>query len=157
VTTPRVAVLVVNRNGRSHLETCLPSLAALDYPAGQLEVVLVDNASTDDSIGWTRAAHPGVRVIRYDRNLGFAQAYNEAIARTDAEFVALLNNDTRVDPAWLAALVSAADRHGASAVGSLMLDWEGKRVDFAGGITSIVGHAWSDLDNRPASEAPRED
>jgi len=157
VTAPRVAVLVVNCNGRSHLASCLPSLEALDYPADRVDLVVVDNGSTDGSVDWVRANHPSAATVRFDRNLGFAAAYNRAVATTDADFVAFLNNDTRVDPGWLRALVAAADRHRAAAVGSVILDWDGRHIDFAGGTTSILGHAWSVLGNRPAADAPAAD
>jgi GT2 family glycosyltransferase len=152
VSRPDVSILIANCSGRRHLESCLPSLEALDYPRDRFEVVLVDNGSSDDSVAWTREHFPSTRIVAFPRNLGFAPAYNLAVRETRGEFVAFLNNDTRVAPEWLGALVGAAESSRAACAGSLILDWDGRRVDFAGGVTSIVGHAWSDHENRLADE-----
>src|SRR5207244_12339957 len=59
-----------------------------------------------------------------------------------SELIAFLNNDTRVEPTWLTELVAAAERHDADCVGSRILDWDGARIDFVGGLTTFIGHAW---------------
>ncbi|MBE3072901.1 MAG: glycosyltransferase family 2 protein, partial [Acidobacteria bacterium] len=150
VSAPDVSILIANCNGRRHLESCLPSLDALDYPRDRFEVVLVDNGSADDSVAWTREHHPTTRIVSFPRNLGFAPAYNLAAGQARGAFLAFLNNDTRVDPAWLRALVDAAERDHAACAGSLILDWDGTTVDFAGGVTSLAGHAWSDHEHQRA-------
>ena len=137
---PSAAVLVLNYNGVEHLKTCLPSLAGLTYPRKRL--VVVDNGSRDGSVEYVRSAHPDVEVIALATNRGFAAAYNEAVRAVDAEWVAFLNNDTRVSEGWLDELVAAADRHGAAAAAAAIVDWDGSRVDFAGGMTAFTGHAW---------------
>lgn len=154
---PPVSVLVLNRNGRDHLGPCLSSLAAQEYPADRLIVEVVDNGSTDGSIEYVRERFPAVRVLDLKTNLGFAGAYNVAIEQSASDFVAILNNDTRVDPRWLAGLVSAADRHAASVVASKILDWTGERIDFVGGIVSFVGHAWQQDFREPANRTYREE
>ena len=63
--------------------------------------------------------------MRFDRNLGFCAPYNAAIRDCESEFVALLNNDTRVAPDWIGELVLAAERHDAAAVASKILSWTG--------------------------------
>ena len=63
-------VAIVNWNGRQHLEACLPSVYALDYPADALECVVVDNGSTDGSLEWLRASWPQVRVVAHPDNRG---------------------------------------------------------------------------------------
>jgi GT2 family glycosyltransferase len=154
---PTVSVLVLNFNGREHLEQCLPSLRRQTYPAGRFEIVVVDNGSSDGSPDWLREQHPDVRVVGFSENRGFAAAYNAAVSTSDAEFVAFLNNDTRVEPDWLAELAGAARRHGAASVGSKMLDWSGEKVDFAGGIVSLFGHSWQRDEGRPAATRHAED
>ena len=146
---PAIAVLVLNYNGRDHLATCLPSLEALTYPNRTL--VVVDNGSTDGSQEFVARAHPGVQVQAIGRNLGFAAGYNFAVHESAAEWVAILNNDTRVAPDWLDALAAAAVRHDATVVASRMLDWDGERVDFDGGLTSLEGHSWQVHNGDPAS------
>ena len=150
-------MLVLNRDGREHLEHCLPSLERQTYSSLRRELVVVDNASSDDSLEWLRRHHPGVRVLSFAENRGFAAAYNAAVESSDAEFVAFLNNDTRVESDWLAELVAAAERHGAASVGSKMLDWSGQRVDFAGGLVSLFGHSWQRDEGLPARTPHAED
>lgn len=137
---PSAAVLVLNFNGVEHLKTCLPSLARLRYP--RRRVVVVDNGSRDGSVEYVRSAHPEVEVIAFATNRGFAGAYNDAVRAVDAEWVALLNNDTRVDEGWLDELLSAAQRHRAAAAAAAIVDWDGSRIDFVGGLTAFTGHAW---------------
>ena len=108
---PRATVVVVNLNGKRFLETCLRALEAQEVEGG-IEVILVDNASTDGSRDFVADAFPGVRVLAAPRNLGFAAGNNLGIRAAQGEHVVLLNNDTRPDPGWLAALVTAAESGG---------------------------------------------
>jgi len=110
LTAPFVSVVVLNYNGLRFLDGCLGSLARLDYPQDRLEVLLVDNVSTDGSADLAEKRFPWVRVVKNGRNLGFAAGNNVAMRSTQAEFVALLNNDTVVDSQWLSGLVEAAER-----------------------------------------------
>ncbi len=151
---PRLAVVVPNYNGAAHLEACFGSLEALDYPADRLELWLVDNASSDDSLALVRRRFPRVRVLRNRENLGFAAACNQGVATTTAPYVALLNNDARIDPAWARELVGPLlERPGLAATGAKMLDWTGDRVDFAGGLLNFYGHAFQHLYGAPAGAA----
>lgn len=114
---PRVQVIIVNWNGRQHLADGLPSLLATRYP--NFRVTVYDNGSTDDSLAWLRTAWPGVETVALGRNLGFAAANNVGLRRAlaaGAYYAVLLNNDTRVEPDWLDALVSAAEADPAVAV-----------------------------------------
>jgi GT2 family glycosyltransferase len=137
---PRVTVIILNFNGARHLEACFASLEALDYPA--VELMLADNGSRDGSVALVRRRFPRVRVFELGANLGFAPAYNRAVKSVDTRYVAFLNNDTRVAPSWLSELVDAARRHGAAAAAATILDWEGARIDFVGGLPTAIGHSW---------------
>ena len=109
-TVPSVHILVVNWNGRQHLEAGLPSLLDTAYLGCQ--VVVLDNGSTDGSQAWLQTNYPQVSLVQLGRNLGFAAANNvgmELALSAGASYVALLNNDTRVESNWLAALVDAAE------------------------------------------------
>jgi GT2 family glycosyltransferase len=150
---PSVSVLVLNLNGREHLEPCLASLEAQAYPRDRFEIVVVDNGSTDGSLEFVRTACPRARIVAFESNRGFCAAYNAAIRDCESEFVALLNNDTRVAPDWLTELVSAADRHSAAAVASRILSWDGATVDFAGAVTSFIGHSWQSDNGAPATRS----
>ena len=105
--TALVSVVVVNWNGRAYLQKCLEALAAQTYP--NVEVIVVDNGSTDDSVGWVQAHFPTARVILNSENRGFAAANNQGIRVGRGEYVALLNNDAWPEPTWLAQLVAAME------------------------------------------------
>ena len=108
-TAPKVAVIVINYNGKKWLNRCLSSLAKTTYP--NYSVYLVDNASTDGSIGYVQASFPWVKIIRLQRNYGFARGNNLAIKQVEAEYAALLNNDTEIlEKNWLEMLVSLAEK-----------------------------------------------
>jgi len=101
-----VCVILVNWNGWRDTLACLESCAELAYP--HLEVIVVDNGSTDDSIARLREHFPGLRLVETDANLGFAGGNNagmRAALPLGAAYLWLLNNDTRVDPAALTELV----------------------------------------------------
>jgi hypothetical protein len=105
-----VTAVVVNWNGRHHLERCLASL--LGQTLAGVEVVLVDNGSTDGSVESVRERFAGaVRVLSRPDNVGYAQGLNEGIRAARGRYLFALNNDTEVAPDCLAALVDAADRH----------------------------------------------
>jgi N-acetylglucosaminyl-diphospho-decaprenol L-rhamnosyltransferase len=107
----RVRVVVVNYNGGDLTVECLRSLVATRWRADRLEVVLVDNASTDGVVARVRTQLPVVTVITSDRNLGFAGGCNLGMRdRADVDYVALCNSDAVVDPEWLAPLVDALEQ-----------------------------------------------
>lgn len=106
----RVRVVVVNHNGGELTLACLESLRKSDWPAASMDVVMVDNGSTDGIGARVRARLPEVRVLDAGRNLGFAGGCNLALADLDGvDYVALLNNDAQVEPGWLPPLVRALE------------------------------------------------
>jgi GT2 family glycosyltransferase len=121
---PRCSVVIPTWNGRRWLADCLDALDTQTVPAR--EVIVVDNASTDGSVEYLRAAHPGVRIIALERNTGFAHAANRGIqAALGSEFVALVNTDVVLAPDWLARMTRALHSDpGAASVACKMLDLE---------------------------------
>jgi GT2 family glycosyltransferase len=108
--TPRVRIVVLNHNGGALTLDCLRRLADTDWPATALELVLVDNASTDDVVERARDELPQVRVIASPVNVGFAGGNNLALRDlAEVDHVALVNNDLLVEPSWLRPLVSTLD------------------------------------------------
>lgn len=107
---PFFSVLVINWNGKHHLEECFDSVLGQSFR--DFEVFLVDNASADGSVEFVRERY-GERIhcVALPGNLGFAGAYNMAIPKSRGSYVILLNNDTRVDREWLRALAEAVARH----------------------------------------------
>jgi GT2 family glycosyltransferase len=105
--TPRTlpaTVIVLNWNGRRWIDECLASLLALDPLAA--EILFVDNHSSDDSVAHVRAHYPGVRILALPDNRGFAAGNNAGAAAASQPHLVFLNNDTRVEPGWLASLLA---------------------------------------------------
>jgi GT2 family glycosyltransferase len=136
----RVAVVVPSWNGREQLDEVLESLEAQRYR--DFETIVVDNGSSDDSVPYLADRWPEVRVVALERNRGFAAAVNVGIEASDAEFVALVNNDVELEPGWLETVVDALDRHPtAGSVASKLLDWSRRNVlDGAGDLVGWDGY-----------------
>lgn len=121
--TPDLSIIIVNWNTRQLLLDCLRSLEASQL---WVEVIVVDNASSDDSAMAVRAAFPNVRVIENTTNRGFAAANNQAIAQSRGRYVLLLNSDTVVLPHALDRMVAFADAHPTvGVVGAQLLNGDG--------------------------------
>ncbi len=136
---PRLTVVIPNWNGERFLSTCLSSLRRQTYR--DFETVIVDNGSSDGSVEFVRRDFPELRVIPLPENRGFSGAVNAGIMASDAEYVALLNNDTEVDPGWLGALVRAADAYPeAGFFASKLVDFHDRNLlDGAGDALRLSG------------------
>jgi len=134
-----VSVIIPNWNGETFLSVCLGSLAQQRYK--DFEVVLVDNASTDGSLALVEKEFPWVKVIPLSENRGFVAAVNEGIRRSHGQYIALLNNDTEADPAWLAELTAALEaRPDIGFCASKMLFYDRRdRVNSAGLFLRVDG------------------
>lgn len=140
--TPSVTVLLVNLNGVEHLPQCLESIASQDYPSDLVDVILVDNASTDGSRELLASRYPYVKVIARESNVGFAPAVNLAAKESRAECIALVNNDSRLAPDWISQIVALYEPgEGYQCVAGTILDWEGTHVDFHEGVINFYGMA----------------
>ena len=106
--TPTTAIVILNWNGRHFLEKFLPFVTASLCPGA--EVIIADNASTDDSIPFVRQHYPQLRIIEMDRNLGFAGGYNEALRQIDSDYYVLLNSDVEVSPGWLEPVIALLEK-----------------------------------------------
>jgi GT2 family glycosyltransferase len=95
----KVAIVILNWNGKDFLEKFLPQVLAHNAPYA--EVIIADNASTDDSISFLRLNYPQVRIIQNTVNGGFAKGYNDALKHVSAEYYVLLNSDVEVTPRWV--------------------------------------------------------
>ena len=136
--TPRLSIVIVNYNGREHLENCLRSLAA-HPPATPHEIIVVDNASTDGSVQAAQA-YPGVRVVPLGENVGFSRGNNAGIRVSQGTHVLLLNNDTLVPAGALDTLVAALDAHPDAAVaGPRIVDGNGDAELSFGPMISPLG------------------
>lgn len=112
--SPKVAVVVLNWNGQKYLEQFLPFVLATSY--NNLEVVVADNGSTDDSVSFLRNTYPAIRIICFKKNFGFAKGYNEALKQVKADYYVILNSDVEVQSNWLAPMVELLESNKSIAV-----------------------------------------
>lgn len=103
----KVAVVILNWNGRKFLEKFLPSV--ISFNPSWSQVIVADNASTDDSIEFIRANFPSVSIVQNTSNGGFAKGYNDALQKVDAEYYVLLNSDVEVTPGWIEPVIKLMD------------------------------------------------
>jgi len=141
---PLVSVIIVNHDGQKLLKDCLDSVYRNSYQ--NFEVILVDNGSRDGSVELVEKDYPGAKVLRLERNLGFAYPNNLGASKCDGEYVLFLNNDTVVTPDFIAELVLAAqsnERTGSCQ--SLLLDAD-HGVDSSGDFIDHLGISFSSKD-----------
>jgi GT2 family glycosyltransferase len=127
-----ISVVVLNWNGMTVLDRCLGSLEHQTYSS--LEIIVVDNASTDGSAEWVRAKFPNVRLIVNERNLGFGGGNNIGIRAVSGRYIMMLNNDTRLDSQCIEELkrtIEKDERYGACA-SKILLEYEEDLIDAAG-------------------------
>jgi len=130
--SPKVAVVILNWNGRKHLEQFLPSVTAATY--SNYEVIVADNGSTDDSLSYLQLHYPGIRTIQFKENYGFAKGYNEALKQVKADYYVLLNSDVEVQPGWLEPMVELLEKdRSIAACQPKILSWHNKHLfEYAG-------------------------
>lgn len=104
----RAAVVILNWNGEQLLKQFLPSVIANSDDCA--EVYVADNGSTDGSVSMLKRDFPAVKLIVLDRNYGFAEGYNRALAQVEAEFYVLLNSDVEVEAGWVREMMAFLDR-----------------------------------------------
>lgn len=102
----QISVIILNFNGKEYLKECLDSLAKQSYK--DFEVIFVDNNSKDDSVEYVKSNYPKVKIIKNNKNYGFAEGNNIGIRKAKGEFIFILNNDTKVDKNCLKNLVKFA-------------------------------------------------
>ncbi len=120
-TFPSVSIILVNFNGKELLARCIESILEQKYPKNKIEVIVVDNASTDGSVNLVKRKYPFVKVISLRTNKGFTGGNNKGIEKSTGEYLVLLNNDTKVTPQWLSELVIAAQPKQVGLVSSKLL------------------------------------
>jgi hypothetical protein len=156
-TAPSVAVLTVNTDGAAFMAEFAESLAAVSYPNFQL--VLVDNASADDSLEILRRLHPQAVILENDANLGFTGACNRGIEfclGQGFDYVLFLNGDVLVEPDFLDRLVAAGDEHTMTAPKSYLYHHPGTLDDSVGQFDWSRG-TWKEqiLGTRPTDDFDR--
>jgi GT2 family glycosyltransferase len=99
-----VAIVILNWNGKQHLQRFLPSVIATTYP--NTRIIVADNASSDDSVSFLQQDYPATELILLQKNHGFAKGYNEALKQVTADYFVLLNSDVELTPDWLQPIIA---------------------------------------------------
>ncbi len=140
----KIAVVILNWNGKSLLEQFLPSVVNYSKEA---TVYVADNASTDDSVIYTRATFPEVKIIQNKVNGGYAKGYNDALSKIEADVYCLLNSDVEVTKNWLIPIIKSFESSShVAAIQPKILDYK-KKTHFeyagaAGGYLDRLGYPY---------------
>lgn len=135
MTYPLVSIIIPNYNGKRFLEACLSSVLRQRYPKNKMEVILVDDASTDDSVDFIKRKFPSVKILALKKNVGYIGANNQAYKKTRGKYVLLLNNDTVVSKNWLMPLVQTLESNpDVVGVTSMAFRMRAKKLDDKYGI-----------------------
>lgn len=139
----RTAIVILNWNGRHHLERFLGSVTA--HTAAPTRIIVADNGSTDSSLEFLAERYPQVERLRLDRNYGYAGGYNRALQLVDADCYVLLNSDVEVSEGWLEPLVAMLERDPeVAAVAPKILSYNARDTfEYAGasgGFIDILGY-----------------
>ena len=103
----KTAVVILNWNGKKFLEQFLPDV--IKHSSSHAEIIVADNASSDDSIAFLKNNFPNIRIILNNDNGGFSKGYNDALAQIDAEYYVLLNSDIEVTENWIKPVIDLMD------------------------------------------------
>lgn len=135
------SILILNWNGRSLMEECLPSVVeAVAHDGGSHEILVIDNGSTDNSVEFLAAQFPQVKVVRLEKNYGFVQGYNLGIKAAQKDILVFLNNDMAVKKDFLAPLLDGFTSPDIFAISSQIFFWDPSRMREETGKTRAV---WS--------------
>ncbi len=105
---PQTAVVILNYNGKHWLEKFLPSVIAHSANA---QLIVADNASTDNSVDFLRIHYPQIQLICFEQNLGFCKGYNKALKHLEAKYFVLLNSDIEVSSNWLLPMIDFLEKN----------------------------------------------
>lgn len=137
-----VAVVILNWNGRNHLETYLPSVVEHSKVAN---VYLADNCSTDDSVEFVQTTYPQIKIIQNKENGGFALGYNQALDKLEEDYFILLNSDVEVTENWIEPLIHQMEAHPNMAIAQPKIKSYNEKEKFeyagaAGGYIDFLGY-----------------
>jgi GT2 family glycosyltransferase len=133
----KLAVAILNWNGKNWLEKFLPSVVRFSPNA---EIYVIDNFSNDDSINFLQNNFPTVKIIKNDRNYGFAGGYNEGLKKIEADFYCLLNSDVEVTENWIEPVLNLFEKDSLiSAIQPKILSFNNKNYfEFAGAAGGLI-------------------
>ena len=143
-TFPLVSIIIVNYNGKHHLEKCLKSLSKVDYK--NYEIILIDNNSSDGSIEFVKESYMSVIIKKLDKNYGFAEPNNIGAKMAKGELLLFLNNDTIVEPNFISELVKVINEDSKIAICQSLLLKPNGEIDSTGDFVNTSGTAYSSKD-----------
>ncbi len=132
-----LAIVILNWNGRGMMQRFLPGI--IKHSTGA-QVIVADNASTDDSVAWLKTNHPDVGIIQLDKNYGFAGGYNRALKEVESDLYLILNSDVEVHEGWLDNMLSYMHEHPevAACQPKLLCQWSPEDFEYAGASGGFV-------------------
>jgi len=136
--SPKVSIVILNYNTRRFLEKFLPGILETYYE--NFEIVIADNASTDNSLDFVKSTYPDLRIIAITQNLGYAGGYNLALSKLEADYFVLLNSDVEVDNNWLQPLINLAESDSKiAAIQPKLMDFKERTLfEYAGGSGGFI-------------------
>ena len=146
MSNPKVSIIIPHWNGIEILSDCLESLAQTEYT--NLEIIVVDNASTDGSSDWVNINYPSVKLIENDQNYGYAGGCNRGANVATGDFLVFLNNDTIQDSKWIDTLVDflSLNSNVAAVQPKILNFFDQAKFDYAGGAggwLDILGYPFA--------------
>jgi GT2 family glycosyltransferase len=140
--SPKFSIIIPNFNGEQFLRPCLESVLSCHQVKQLSEIIVVDNGSTDHSCELITTHFPDIKIVKLPTNTGFTGAIATGVQVAQGEYLIFLNNDMHVSKEWLLAYDAyfTDSKNNVCATG-LILDWEGKKIDFIRGILMFDGHA----------------
>ncbi len=134
----KVAVVILNYNGKEFLEKFLPTVIANN--ADYSEIIVADNKSTDDSVDFMRNNFPDIRLILNDFNGGFATGYNIALRQIEADYYVLLNSDIEVTPNWIEPVIELmeSDESIAACQPKILSYFDKSKFEYAGAAGGYI-------------------
>lgn len=141
----KVAIVILNWNGKKLLEQFLPSI--IQFSSELADVYVADNASTDDSVSYVRSQFPSVKIIENAKNGGYAKGYNEALESIEADIYCLINSDVEVTKDWLPPILEVFKKEPNTAIiQPKLLDYKDKtKFEYAGaggGFIDLYGYPY---------------
>jgi len=138
LSTPHVAIAILNYNGKKHLEIYLPSVMASTY--GNKSIWVIDNGSNDGSLEYLASYYPQVQIVKNSGNIGFAAGYNAGLQNIPADYYVLLNSDVEVTPNFIEPMVALMENDVSIAFAQPKLRWlrNKEMFEYAGGAGGMI-------------------
>ena len=134
----KIAVVILNWNGKKFLEELLPTL--IQHTPSEVDIVVGDNASSDNSVEFLKQSYPQIQIIQNDKNYGFAEGYNKVLDKVYANYFVLLNSDVEVTDNWISPIINMMDADDNIAIcqPKLLSYYQRDTFEYAGGAGGYI-------------------